>query len=135
MIKNDAALVSKYFTPEQIAVLQKFDADNIKRMQNEISTQATMEGQLPAGTANPDYMRLVMTKENYENAPKGVVASEIVMDVGNGQTRTFKNALEAESFVRLMLARGETLTPDMQKFSSLAKEQAGPALDPYRIHG
>ena len=46
-----------------------------------------------------------MTKDNYDNAPKGVVASEIVMDVGNGQTRTFKNALEAESFVRLMLAR------------------------------
>ena len=80
-------------------------------------------------------MRLVMTKDNYESAPKSVVGTKVIMDVGNGQTRTFKNALEAESFVRLMIARGENLTPDMQKFSSLSKEQAGPALDPYRIHG
>ena len=43
LIKNDPHLVAKYFSPEQVAVLKKFDADNIKSMQNQISTKATME--------------------------------------------------------------------------------------------
>lgn len=73
---------------------------------------------------NPDYMRLVMTKENYDNIPKQA-KDKIVMDIGNGETRTFDNPIDAESFVRIEMSRGKNITPDMAKYSSLTKEQAG----------
>jgi len=132
-IKWDPQLVAKYFTPDQVAVLSKYDKDNVISTQQWLGDYSVTRGVFPQGMRSDGYMRLVMTPENYKDTPKTVQQS-ITMDIGWGQTRTFKDALDAESFVRIALARGETLTPDMMKFSSLSKEQAGASLDPYRIH-
>lgn len=133
-IKNDPKLLSKYFTPEQIATLSKFDKESVMASQEMMSTKQLDDWLLTKGMLNPDYMRLVMTKENYDNIPKQA-KDKIVMDIGGGETRTFDNPIDAESFVRIEMARWRNITPDMAKFSSLTKEQAGWAYDPYRIHG
>lgn len=133
-IKNDPKLLAKYFTPEQIATLSKFDKESVMASQEMMSTKQLSDGLLTKSMLNPDYMRLVMTQENYDNIPKQAKA-KIVMDIGNGETRTFDNPIEAESFVRIEMSRGKNITPDMAKYSSLTKEQAGWLYDPYRIHG
>lgn len=132
-IKWDPQLVAKYFTPEQVAVLSKYDKDSVVWIQQGLWDYSVTRWVFPQWMRSDGYMRLVMTPENYKDTPQ-TVRQEITMDIGWGQTRTFKDALDAESFVRIALARGETLTPDMAKFSSLSKEQAGASLDPYRIH-
>lgn len=116
--------MAKYFTPEQISTLSKFDKEAVMTSQEMMSTKQLSDGLLTKSMLNPEYMRLVMTKENYDNIPKQAKA-KIVMDIGNGETRTFDNPIEAESFVRIEMSRGKNITPDMAKYSSLTKEQAG----------
>lgn len=134
LIKNDEALLKKYFTPDQLTVLKNFDDAAVKQAQWAMSAKAIEDKIFTKWMMNPDYMHLVMTKENYDRIPK-YLREPITIDIGNGQVRTFNNPIEAESFVRLALSRGETITPDMANLSSLTKKQWWADLDPYRIHG
>jgi len=104
LIKDDAKALGKYFTPAQIEVLAKFDDAAVKQAQGNMSQKSIEDGIFTAGMMNPDYMHKVMTRDNFNRIPKEL-RQPITIDIGNGQTRTFKDPIEAESFVRLALAR------------------------------
>ena len=118
ILKDDPTALSKYFTPDQQAILAKIDSEWLPGQRS--VGEKMQSDQVYKGVLDDDYRREVMTYENWKRIDPEL-REPITITLANGTVRTFDDIVQAESFVRMARARGEKLTPDMENLSTLAK--------------